>query len=715
MGRIKRAAVGDAKSRMFALLAGLAVGLVCVGVNMSADAQSGKKGRPATFNPGKHCTLPPHQAPDLDGMDSGTVSRAAKCSDPERSTTPEKLSYAQFQAAKAKRIQAESNPAQNQKLLEEAQKGFNAAKGINNNLETDAGLELARVYRLQGNFDDAEKELKDLGSGSSGVLYERAMVVIERARRAAIDRPTASSATPDPQSQSMISALNDLRSLRAGADFGDAYVMYRGPYEFAKLSNAMGEATLKATTTTTSSVQQAAGQFSEASGAIERALDQARLNRDAEWEAKFTALAPQVYFNLGRAKLRIASRARDPDADDSDCQATEPTRDIAVTQPLSEAKESFSRASAKGDGLWGLGCVMAANGEFAAAADNFQKAVNDPSSPSQLGPWEAQLALARVQAENNQEAAAIQNYRNALKAPSLPPKTALKMRMELSRHLSANEALAEIFKVLRPDGRPAADPYNPKLDPVTSQNADAYIERALIWIPSLDNRERRTARGASTGVKADPDQKIDLVGVSPEKVVWTRMNLSAAGNLPGDNAAWAAYMLSRLEFADGKSYAAVLAADAAANADNSPRYQRQACLMRIQAWKVLTPALRQKGETYCASGSGEDYDVAEQYLFLGMYHLRSTSTYGGGAQVRAWSDALKAFTLGVKRLGKADDRRSNILRARLARGQNDALYCNGFRSSVDDIATSRGSPEEANNANMFFAEYGLAQCEDRRP
>jgi hypothetical protein len=177
-------------------------------------------------------------------------------------------------------------------------------------------------------------------------------------------------------------------------------------------------------------------------------------------------------------------------------------------------------------------------------------------------------------------------------------------------------------------------------------------------------------------------------------------------------------MLSLLEQSQGRATFAVQAADDAVQADRSQaRYRRQACLMRIRFWTELTTTLRERGALHCAAGTTENaYDAAEQFLFQGMFHMRGTfPPAAGGEQTRAWGDALNAFTLGINRIGDPGDDPSRLqLRARLARGQNDALVCGGFRTATDSIAAPRGEARDAAMADEFFRAYGLALCAPRR-
>lgn len=717
MRRIKRAAFGGLRSRIIGLLAGAAVVTACQSVWAPADAAP-KAPKPLVFSsPAKDCFRDPHELVDLDSLPAAdrAIDAAATC---EREALNKKNgrdvenSYARFFAAKAMRIIYERQPNLDpgSQMLKEAERLFTAASSANPKL-VEGRLELARVHRLQARFDVADQELNEIdrsgaGGESAGVLFEHAMAIIGNIERGGGARRASgfggAGGAPDNRDAiqaQRVTALGYLRNIRPQDAFGDQYVRFRAPLELARLANDLGETVMKTLPATTGNVEQAQSRFVDARQAVEQLRGQGR------WDAEWQKLSPRIYFNLGRANLRMSGILRNPESDNAECAPSRPGRpvDSQSARALSEAEANFSLAAAAGDASWGLGCVKMARGDVTGALQNFQAAIAQPSANSALDPWDAYLGQARAQAALGRIPDAVASYERAL-AQNPAGSTTSQVQMELAQTLTEagrkQEALDRIAKVLQTPAS-AKDRFDPKYDPAQYQNPEAYIQRALIWIPALGRNVDGT------------------VDVAPGADVYhARLNLEEAAALGGLVPGRASYMLSLLEQSQGRATAAVQAADDAVQADRSQaRYRRQACLMRIRFWTELTTTLRERGALHCAAGTTENaYDAAEQFLFQGMFHMRGTFPPAtGGEQTRAWGDALNAFTLGINRLGDPGDVPARLqLRARLARGQNDALVCGGYRNATDAIAAPRGEAKDAAMADDFFKAYGLALCAPRR-
>lgn len=177
--------------------------------------------------------------------------------------------------------------------------------------------------------------------------------------------------------------------------------------------------------------------------------------------------------------------------------------------------------------------------------------------------------------------------------------------------------------------------------------------------------------------------------------------------------AQAFYELSVVRMLEGRAGDAVLFADRAVERDRANgAFRRQACLARIRFWLELRAEGRVGAQDYCAVQTrGTPSENAETYLNQGMYQLRLTFIARGGDQVRAWASAREAFQTGLRVLGDANRiPGGSALRARLARGNNDAAYCLGV-GSLTDLQADLGNVEDAANAGRFFNTYGLANAD----
>jgi hypothetical protein len=201
---------------------------------------------------------------------------------------------------------------------------------------------------------------------------------------------------------------------------------------------------------------------------------------------------------------------------------------------------------------------------------------------------------------------------------------------------------------------------------------------------------------------------------------WARTNLERAAAMGGDHRAEAFMELSQLELSRNDIYAAVRAIDDAVVANRTDeRYRRTACETRIQHWDALRrdPALREQGALHCVAYSTQDSTAdAEQLFYEGLFHLRGTYPPSrGGDQSRSWARALDAFTRGLERLGDPgrDETRQRI-RALLAHGQNNALYCGGFGGATSSVAVPRSEGPMGEIARQEFVRLNIETCSARR-
>ncbi|MEJ0022520.1 MAG: hypothetical protein WDN76_03150 [Alphaproteobacteria bacterium] len=365
MRRIKRAAFGDAKSRILGLLAGAAaIAVSFYALSPSAEAAPKPAKQSAFSNPGKDCFLDPSKLIDLDALPvtDGAIDAAATCEKValnKRGGRDVENSYARYYAAKASRIMYERQPGANpdSQLLKDAERLFTAASSANPAL-VQGRLELARVHRLQTRYDLADQELNDLdrsgtAADNSGVLFEHAMSIIGNIERGGGARRSASGFdNHDAVTGQRTTALGYLRNIRPQDAFGDQYVRFRAPLELAKLANDLGETIMKTPPQTTGNVEQAQSRFVDARQAVEQ------LRAQPGWDSEYQNLSPRIYFNLGRANLRMAGILRNPESDNPECAPSPPGRPgrggDQAGRALAEAEANFALAGAVGDGSWAL-------------------------------------------------------------------------------------------------------------------------------------------------------------------------------------------------------------------------------------------------------------------------------------------------------------------------------------------------------------------------
>lgn len=696
MGRMVLGSAESQKPRMRLLLAGIATAL-CVHV-LAPEASAAPK---AFSNPGKDCFRNPADLLDLDesAADSNPVRQALKCDATSARGTLQQLSFAQFHAAKANRIIAESSLARPENLAN-AERLFRSAAGNS----TLALVELARVNRLQRKYDEAQTVLTGLDRNDPNVQFEQAMTSL-----GALDQPGVR-LSPEAEQTQRTTALNLLRNnLRSPV----AYVRRRAPIELADLSTKLGAKALQSTSDVSANAGYALNYFDDAKQAVEVLREQQRMD-------DFRKYAPRVYFSLGRANLRAAGFARSPGDVNAECAAP-PVGPRQGAGPgegqIAAADGDFRDALAvapTADALWGAGCVKLMRGDNAGAAADFRAALSRAGELQDVKRWEVLRSLGWAQTDLTQAAA---SFKAAIEDNPRPPDAALiRLRIDLAkRYNDANspEKAHEALNALLIGGQ----------FPVGA----AYLQRALIWFPDLDP-EVAARRGQQTLLLDAP------VSIGPNKlkdVGPARLALQMASRMKAEPPGQASFYLSRLEQSapagataaqTAKALATVRAADEAIIAGaTQPAYRKQACLMRIKFWEALPQKQRDEGALQCTpnTASSDPTNMAEQLLFQGLFNLRGTFFPArGGDQQRAWANALSSFRFGLNQLGPpviGESPQRAALRGRLARGLNDAIVCSGLGPALGAIEVPDIESQQQAAADAFFAEFGLRECSARRP
>jgi len=641
-----------------------------------ARARNGEQPQVSAFSSARDCFANPDQLTDLDAYSgqSQAVSIAAGCEQEalrqtRRPPSVLQLSYAYYHAAKANRLRAEAGLERGDPaaagLLNEAERQFNAAQSINPNLR-EAPLELARLHRLQGRYDEAREELNRISvvrPGEPAVSFEQAQVLLGRARQRG-QSPEAAASLRD-------GALDFLSAFGNAGLAASAYVTYRGPLQLAQLANDLGKDALTKEPLTPEQAGEAVKRFERGKMAVDVLEDQGRARNARLIDP---ALAAEIYFNLGRAKLRQAAPAA-AGADSSGCGSLERPSGFL----LEELQRTFLAAQQRGsrDANWGLGCVQLARGDYRSAIGLFQAALPQPNTPSVLPAAEYQLALARAlvrsqgtAADPNVQRAAVASY-NAALAQSEPSRR-VAVQLELARTYNdwgmLNEALAGLSRAvgasLDTDFDPSGD-----LNPIP----DAYLLRGEIL-------ERRGDRAAA------------------------QANYLAAASTPWKGRAQAYHRLSLLQ--DRGQLAVQYATDAFLNAseDNERRtFRRSACLMRI-----VHDLTADQGQFYC---SAEPRDDPDSLFYEGVFWMREAYRERGGNQRRNWAQALRAFETGLNNAGPGDTHvvrgQSYALRSTLTYGRRFALHCAGLGEAN---AAEEGDAASERERNLFTIGLGLGRC-----
>lgn len=642
----------------------------------------------AEFRSVRTCLLPPADVIDLDDLDWNNnrhreqIEFAGTRCDLSRRTaqsnsrwwgsrySTEQLAYANYYAGRGLRIMAEhpdirwSDPRVPEDKLRRADELFSAAR-VSEDAPGDVVLQQARVYRLQDRFEAADELLdeyaSDVNPGNDALLFERAMLVVDQLPNGGDDS--------DESIERMEEALRNLERI----DSSRSYVGRHAPRQTTILANKLGVFAMSRPLTRSN--------LSEARDRLESATEQVRLSGDV-------TLLRTVYYNLGRAYLRWAGYHRGGPGSDLECAAGTVT-DGPEAEALRDAHEAFNHSDLRNhpNGLWGIGCVRLARGDARAALNSCNGAQGGDAGPyaTTWSAWDRDLGLARAKRALNDPAGAEASYREALRLAAGAERARVRISIELAGTLPP-ERRQEALDMLR-----------------RLNHQEAYIELARMLTPGIEN-------------EVHPGEPAPMVGQDPAEVDEARTSLERAVRIAGPARGRAAYLLSLLEQSQDRGSAAVGAADEAVLTDREePAYRRQACLMRIKFWPDIDAALRQRGQFLCAVGAE---DGPEQHLYQGMYRLRETFPPArGGAQSRAWADALTSFTVGLDRLGRpaSTDGEGQRLRARLARGQNDALVCGGLRDATDVVAAPRGEGNVAADADEFFRQYDLALCARREP
>jgi tetratricopeptide (TPR) repeat protein len=643
------------------------------------------------------CYLPPFPAargaPDLDVIDSRAELEqiAAYCLQPppqRDARFTESLANSYFHAGKARRMAGDLETAAQNLQTTISLLGPNSSSPVRNS----ALLELSRTYRLLRR-PGGEEFANALPSDRPEVRFERAMWILVR-----IDQRPAQTAEQDAarRSQRLI-ALDHLRAFRSPVLTSDRFVGTQGPAALAELANDLGEEAL-ASTMTEDNALLARDRLEDAAGAIDQL-------HGGDWDRQ----AIHINVNLGRAHLRLAGLQRGPENTNVECGLGV---DRQSAEALRAAAGSFERAQARNpnapEAIWGLGCVRMALGDVNGAIAEFQRAsqlapVATVTGPWTyvLQPWDYQIALGHAY-ERDDPQRAIDSFNAALRGQP-GPDGASQRRIHLAMAQlfvgrgQTIEALGSIGSAVGADPRD----FDPARD--SSPNAEAYLLRA------------RLLRGMS-------DYDLGRVGLSRlGSRDLARLNLRRATAIGTDQRGAAYRELSLLEVDQGRVHDAVRAMDDAVVADRSqPDYRRQACLMRITHWQRLAndQALRERGAIHCVANlSDNSTNDAEQLFYEGLFHLRgSYPPARGGDQSRAWANALDAFTRGLDRLGDpgADERRQRI-RALLAHGQNNTLYCGGFGGATGSVAAPRSEGAMGEWARQeFITTFAIETCAQRR-
>lgn len=633
------------------------------------------------------CYLAPYPtaggAPTLDTVEAPAELQRiiSDCSRPPQrrdARFTEALANSYFHAGKARRMTGDLETAAQNLQTVISLLGPNTSSSTRDS----ALLELSRTYRLLRR-PGGEEFANALPADRPEVRFERAMWILTR-----LDGRSTQTAEQDAarRSQRMI-ALDHLRAFRSPVADADRFVGTQGPAALAELANDLGEEAL-AGPMTPENASIARDRLDDAA----RAIDQLR---GGDWDRQ----AIHINVNLGRAYLRLAGLQRNRESTNVECGLG---ADRQGADSLRAAAASFERALARNanapEPIWGLGCVRMALGDVDGAIAEFQRASHLPATTRVVGtwdhvvqPWDYQFALGQAY-ESEQSDQAIQSYYAALNGEP-GPDAAAQRRIHLAMaRLYLSPGVQNIPGALSSIGYAVgADPPNSDIDPArdTSPNAEAYLLRAQI-------------------LRANGD------------VRWARTNLTRAIALGGENRARAFKELSELELSAGNIADAVRAIDDAVIADRAEmNYRRRACEMRIQHWERLynSQALRERGALHCvANTSDNSTNDAEQLFYEGLFHLRgSYPPARGGDQSRAWARALDAFTRGLDRLGDpgSDPERQQI-RALLAHGQNNALYCGGFGGATSSVAAPRSEGELGRVARQQFEDLDIQECALRR-
>jgi tetratricopeptide (TPR) repeat protein len=640
-------------------------------------------------------------APDIERLSNDGLSdvvRLCRTPPPRRdpATFNRQLANSYFHTGKAMR--ALGNSAEAARLLMLAANTVDP--GQTSRVRDSAMIELVRAQRDMGAIDDGLLDLLARRNvNDRAVDYELAQRALLRARR--------------PEVASDIAALRSLRLLALGylrtfrhpdtSPGADQYVYWRGPELLAEVANDLGKDALENLPPTETNTGQAISYFTDAAEAA------SQLRGRTQWDGA----AASIFVNLGRSHLRLAGLRRGASAANLECGVggaqLQPGERDALRDAASAFERARERAPSSPDVRWGAGCVLLALGNAPAAATEFQYAVDHPSTdaPPIVPRWQHHVALARAQAATGQIALAERSYTTAL-AGQPDPATVVQIQLDMAdmyRRVAARLTGGERERLLQAaldrldwavgaprdqsgavirdrSGRPNR---NPEVDTTRPRNPDAYLSRGEILFDMGD-------------------------------LQYAALNLEVAARATGGTRGPANSKLSELEERRRRAAEAVDYADEAVSTDrNNPEYRRRACLVRIRLWDRLGAGLRERGALYCAAGASNDsHEFAEHLLYEGMFHLRVTyPPTRGGDQSRAWASALDAFTRGLNSLGESG--RDPELWARLARGQNRALYCGGFGGAMEAIAADPGDPLFAEQARNYFAENGFAECARRRP
>lgn len=522
----------------------------------------------------------------------------------------------------------------------------------------ESRLELARTFRLLGQFGRAADMLRDVSGDGAAVKYERAMIYLgrdsEEGRIAAYDTLSVFSNSNEyfgPEvSRALISdartRLVDLAT-RLG---NDALVDINGPPSTERAERAMPYYTRAV----------------EAADAAERG------------GARITSIdIPGVFLRLGVARLWAAGLQSSGEPGGLDCARTDRSRSGAY---LVSAGEAFDRAvrleraigvqNHTANAYWGLGCATMATAQRQDGyrREELERAIEFFRAGA-VGGVRNQLALARAESALGNWGSARADYQAAISGVVGGPARS-RIRVEIAHTFLQNHDV-EASDV---SSRQAA---KQSLMEAARENPDNVEARLLLGrIQYLDG--------------AYGDARTDLLAV---------VNSTDSTDL---QKAQANYTLSQLEIAQrssGFERRALSYADAAYESDrSSSRYRHQACVTRI----IFGQTFR-NGRFYCAaSETGGDYP--EALLYEGLYWMREAYYKSGGDRDRDWAQALRSFETGFNLLSPAEQ--ASPLGRQLAYGKRFALYCAGLGGASSVRPGDRGSdPERA-----FFDQYEVRRC-----
>ncbi len=556
-----------------------------------------------------------------------------------------------------------------------------------------AGLELARVYRLQGKYDLAWGQL-DLLEGRPGVSrlavkYERAMIYLWRDRADRYDE-----------------ALVNLRDFSSSNRDEDYVLVDRGRRQLIALATQLGSDAMAVTPPTPESV--------------DRAIEVLRLARDAvepDPGIMGAARTSQIIVDFATAQLRKAGLTGEGRAAEFGCAAG-----MAQISLLLQAKDNFERAleiHASPDAFWGAGCAIRAinatpitgSSALALAIVSFDRAVVDDPNTTPANRVRNRLDQARALGAAQLWPEALRAFESALRLESREDRAARRaaIRVEIAR-LHLRNANIEAAVQRREDAvhrglvgdeltniaLPGAD-ITHALESLLAAIADdpdhanAYLLQGQI---SLFRREYRDARRdlnhalTRSAAPSERQRRTEADYYLSLSESWMEQDYLAARPPSGPR---------------GNAAAAVLHADNASDANpQNAAYRKQACIARILFGNISD------GRVYCTPDAANAADPAA-LLYEGMYFLRAAYRKNGAPQQSDWGRALARFQTGLDSLANSGPE-AELIRARLAYGRRTVQYCLGAQSA--DPAALR-DPAAAPH-RRFFLISGISGCRPGR-